>query len=112
MSDPLSDSVNDVGGARDPEFTPIAICTGTDMDGRPVTILDRLCLNRPAVETVVGDMKICQQEAKMFRAEAAVERELGIDASMRGDWYQFAALTELFVIIMVCLFFMARLARR
>lgn len=68
--EPMSDSINDIGGAHEPEFSAVAICIGSDFEGNPITLVDRLCLNRPAVEKVVGDMQICEQNAKAFEGQA------------------------------------------
>ena len=112
MDEPLSDVVNDIGGAHEPEFDAIALCIGTDLDGNPVTLVDRLCLNRPAVEKVIGDMSICQQEAQVFRNEAGAQWKLALDAKRESEMYQFAALTELFLIIILCVLCMARVASK
>lgn len=67
-----SDSVNDLDGPHAPSFVGVAICIGTDLQGEPVTLIDRLCINRPGVEKINDDYAICQQEMKAFRSEAAV----------------------------------------
>lgn len=67
-----SDVVNDLDGAHEPSFVGVAICIGTDLEGDPVTLLDRLCINRPGVEKITGDMEICQQDARLSAREAAV----------------------------------------
>lgn len=65
-NDRTSDSVNDVAGSGEPSFVHIAICTGTDLDGAGVTLVDRLCLNDPAVHLIADDMNVCVQQQKAF----------------------------------------------
>lgn len=36
------------------------------MDGAGVTLVDRLCLNDPAVRLVADDMNVCVQQQKAF----------------------------------------------
>lgn len=66
-----SDVVNDIDGARDPSFVHVAICTGSSIDSEPVTLVDRLCLNGPAVEVINDNYSICIQENKAYVAEVA-----------------------------------------
>lgn len=74
MDEPLSDVVNDIGGAHEPEFTSVAVCVGADLDGNPITLLDRLCLNRPAVEKVIDDMSMCEQQLIISQNDAELWR--------------------------------------
>lgn len=71
--EPLSDAVNDVGGtAGEPSYVSVAICIGANMDAQPVTLVDRLCLNRPAVQQIADNQAICIQQEVAFDRE--VER--------------------------------------
>ncbi len=38
----------------EPQAVHVAICNGTDIDGKEVMLLDRQCLNRPLVVAVLG----------------------------------------------------------
>lgn len=96
-----SDEVNDLDGPHDPSFVSVAICIGTDLDSKPVTLVDRLCINRPGVELIAGDMSICQQELKAFRSEAT-EMQHRLEAESARSTVAGAAL------LIVCVFAAAR----
>lgn len=104
-----SDSVNDLDGPHAPSFVGVAICIGTDLQGEPVTLIDRLCINRPGVEKINDDYAICQQEMKAFRAEAAYLQDQLV---MESDKSTAAGVGFLIVMIVLGISAVLRLGRK
>lgn len=99
MPDAASDSVNDISGSGEPSFVHVAICTGTAMDGSGVTLVDRLCLNDPAVRLIDGDMSICQQQQVQFAAIIdGVDKQLQTEVNY-GQSLGIAAIVEFLMIM-------------
>jgi hypothetical protein len=109
MDEPLSDVVNDVGGAGEPGFVHVAICTGSDIDAQPITLVDRMCINRPGIDMLVADMNMCEQQLKLVEGHSE-SCTIGLDRANK-EW-TIIAMSELFIIIMFCVYGIVRLARR
>lgn len=106
--EPKSDAVNDLDGPYEPSFVPVAICIGTDLQGEPVTLVDRLCVNRPGVEKMRDDMLLCQQEMKSWRREASVASVKYESADGAARAFLAAMGLEFLVILFLSIFFLRR----
>lgn len=98
-----ADTVSDVAGSGEPSFVHVAICTGTDMDGGSVTMVNRLCLNGPAVDLIDGDMSICEQQQKAFAGIMDVKsKQLDVEMAY-GRSLTIASVVEFFMIFVLAI---------
>lgn len=90
MSEPLSDVVNDISDdSGEPSYVGVAICTGSDLNAQPITLVDRLCINRAGVIQISDDMKICEQNAAAFRRDVAIQEIQKQSEKRESDAYAF-----------------------
>lgn len=61
--------INDLdGGADQPSYAHIAVCVGSDVDGDPVTIVDRLCLNNAAARSVGDGLEYAYEQNEELKS--------------------------------------------
>lgn len=104
---PVADSVNDIGDPSEPSYTAVAVCTGTDLDGNPVTLTDRLCMNREGVAIVIGEVNSVKQQLQ--KCETELESKTPDRALTKSQYCAYAVLG---LIIIACVRWIGRIGSR
>lgn len=85
----------------EPSYVGVAICVGSDLQGQPVTLLDRLCVNRAAAQQLRDNVDICVQQEKAFGRDVetlTIQRDNARDVAKEATWvYGFATLLLLVI---------------
>lgn len=111
MGKPFHDAVNDVEPTGEPSYTEVAICTGTDMDNHPITLVNRFCMNKPALEILKGEMDACQQQLRSYRNISEIKTEEA--ASLKKDYTGVShACFGLLGVVAMCVFWIGVLGRK
>lgn len=111
MGQPFHDAVNDVAPNGEPSYTEVAICTGTDMDNHPITLVNRFCMNKPALEILQGEMDACQQQLRSYRNISEIKADEAAIAKHDLEGAQWASCVLLCIVAM-CVTWIGLLGRK
>lgn len=104
-----ADAVNDVKPSGEPSYDNVALCVGTDFQGHPITLVNRLCLNRPAAEQMADDFRICVQQQRAAERDSSLCSIQLDNQTERVEFYQMAsAIAGIGLMLLLALFFWAR----
>lgn len=85
-------AIDDKVSSGEPSFAHISICVGSNDDGQPVLLLDRLCLNHEAAQVIQDEIKADLASDAKDRVELAKTKTLLAQEKGRSANFQFMSL--------------------